>query len=76
MRLRHSLTAQDDLSEARATSFVQGPSTNHDSSAVTGREVEEFVKDFKELRKTYHKRAMWSERWQAGDVTWPEDPVS
>jgi ESCRT-I complex subunit VPS37 len=73
MRLRHSVTAQDDLSEARATAFVQGASLNADSTGVTGREVDDFVKEFKEMRKTYHKRAMWSERWQAGDVAWPED---
>jgi ESCRT-I complex subunit VPS37 len=73
MRLKHATTDQDNASEARATAFVRGSSLESNTTNVMGREVDDFVKDFKEMRKIYHKRAMWSERWQAGDVAWPED---
>jgi ESCRT-I complex subunit VPS37 len=73
MRLRHSTSAQDDASEAQATNFIQGSSPDAETTGVTGREVDEFTKEFKKMRKAYHKRAMWNERWQAGDVAWPEN---
>ncbi|GLB38360.1 putative modifier of rudimentary (Mod(r)) protein [Lyophyllum shimeji] len=67
MRLRHSTIAQDDASEALATAFIQQqqqPSSN--GTAITtpngAMGVDEFIKEFKELRKVYHKRAMWAER--------------
>ncbi|CAL1712871.1 unnamed protein product [Somion occarium] len=67
MRLKHATTAQDELSEALASSFVQGSSA--DSSATEGKDVDEFVKEFKELRKTYHKRVIWGDRWSSGQVS-------
>ncbi|TFK40736.1 hypothetical protein BDQ12DRAFT_601082 [Crucibulum laeve] len=79
MRLRHSTTAQDDASEALASSFVQqqsSPSNGPSSGTGTprgGADVDEFVKEFKELRKIYHKRAMWGEKWANGQVAWRED---
>jgi len=81
MRLRHSITAQDDASEALASSFVQQqPQQPHPSSSDSGTGtpsgamgVEEFVKEFKELRKVYHKRVMWGERWANGQVVWRDD---
>jgi ESCRT-I complex subunit VPS37 len=73
MRLKHAVTAQDDLSEARATAFVQGASAEGTTDGLVGRDVDEFVKQFKEMRRVYHKRAMWVERWQANEVTWPDD---
>jgi ESCRT-I complex subunit VPS37 len=36
-------------------------------------EVDEFIKEFKELRKVYHKRAMWGEKWGNGQVIWREE---
>ncbi|TDL23303.1 hypothetical protein BD410DRAFT_897743 [Rickenella mellea] len=70
MRLRHATTAQDDASEALASSFVQ-----HTPSAgeTNGKDVDDFVKEFKELRKTYHKRVMWGDKWAAGKVLWRDD---
>lgn len=65
MRLKHATTAQDELSEALATSFVQGSTPD---PAGNGKDIDEFVKEFKELRKTYHKRVMWGDRWSAGQV--------
>ncbi|EPQ54456.1 hypothetical protein GLOTRDRAFT_76988 [Gloeophyllum trabeum ATCC 11539] len=71
MRLRHATTAQDDLSEALASSFVQSSSVS--PTPATNQETDDFVKEFKSMRKVYHKRVMWGDRWAAGQVTWPED---
>ncbi|KAI0031061.1 hypothetical protein K488DRAFT_79283 [Vararia minispora EC-137] len=67
LRLRHATTAQDDLSEALASSFIRsGAQTN-------GKDVDDFVREFRDARKVYHKRAMWGDRWTAGEVHWNED---
>ena len=77
MRLRHSTTAQDDASEALASSFVQQLPSNNSLTSGSGpsrsMDVDEFIKEFKELRKVYHKRAMWGERWGNGQVIWREE---
>jgi len=84
LRLRHAATAQDELSESLASSFIRQspsvsytqsfePSSSGNGNDAVGKEVDEFVKQFKELRKTYHKRVMWSERWGAGKVSWRDD---
>jgi len=70
MRLRHATTAQDDKSEALASTFVQSSST---SPSPGNGEVDDFVKEFKALRKVYHKRVMWGDRWAAGQVAWRDD---
>lgn len=57
MRLRHATTAQDDLSESVASTFVK--SSPPEGNANGGRDVDEFVKQFRDLRKTYHKRVIW-----------------
>jgi ESCRT-I complex subunit VPS37 len=70
LRLRHATTAQDDASEALASSFVQSspsPSSGNDAS-----DVDEFVREFRELRKVYHKRLMWGDRWASGQVAWED----
>lgn len=79
MRLRHATTAQDELSETLASAFIAS-SPGHDAAGVpnasgtpNGRDVEEFVRDFKELRKVYHKRMMWADRWTSGQVVWRDD---
>lgn len=66
MRLRHATTAQDDLSESVASAFVKSSPT--EASSNGGRDVDEFVKEFKALRKTYHKRVIWGSG--AGKVDW------
>ncbi|KAL0953425.1 hypothetical protein HGRIS_004661 [Hohenbuehelia grisea] len=38
-----------------------------------GLDVEEFVRDFKDQRKIYHKRVIWGDRWTAGQVDWPNE---
>jgi len=79
MRLRHSTSAQDDASEALASSFVQQVANlpPHDDVGTgtprSGRDVDEFIKEFKELRKIYHKRAMWGEKWANKQVIWRDD---
>ncbi|KAI0769043.1 hypothetical protein BD413DRAFT_87467 [Trametes elegans] len=73
MRLRHATIAQDDLSEARANAFVQGSSSDPDPAGLTGKDIDDFVKEFRELRKTYHKRVMWGEKWAAGEVVWRDN---
>ncbi|KAF5382566.1 hypothetical protein D9615_002885 [Tricholomella constricta] len=75
MRLRHSTTAQDDASEALASTFIQQqqPSTRGTSTPNGGMGVDDFIKEFKEQRKVYHRRAMWGERWGNGQVAWRDD---
>ena len=70
LRLKHATTAQDDASEALATSFVNTPESQVDPS---GKDVDDFVREFKESRKAYHKRVMWGDRWAAGKVMWRDD---
>ena len=72
MRLRHSTTAQDDASEALASDFIQqgnGAGPNTPSSATA---VDDFIKHFRDLRKTYHKRAIWNEKWNNREVVWED----
>jgi hypothetical protein len=83
MRLRHSTTTQDDISEALASSFVQSSAGSHHTfsngtgsgtgTPTSGKEIDEFVNEFKDLRKVYHKRVMWGEKWAAGQVSWRDD---
>lgn len=78
MRLRHSVTAQDDASDTLATAFIQhqslGSSESHSGTATpSGKEIDEFIRDYKEARKVYHKRMIWSDRWTKGQVEWRED---
>ncbi|KAH8825245.1 hypothetical protein DL96DRAFT_1531109 [Flagelloscypha sp. PMI_526] len=89
MRLKHATTAQDDASEALATSFVQQSSTPPRGTPIAmsasnsgtstpvggsvGKDIDDFVNQFKEMRKTYHKRVMWGDRWSTGQVNWTEN---
>ncbi|PFH47461.1 hypothetical protein AMATHDRAFT_152006 [Amanita thiersii Skay4041] len=78
MRLRHSIISQDDASENVASSFVQSQHTASTTSSgaagpSNGPEVDEFIKEYRELRKTYHKRVIWSEKWNKGQVMWRDD---
>ncbi|KAJ7644200.1 hypothetical protein FB45DRAFT_290922 [Roridomyces roridus] len=76
MRLKHSKTEQDDASEALASDFVQQSPTSGGSGTPNGgmgREIDEFVKEYKNMRKTYHKRVIWEDRWSTGLVNWRDD---
>lgn len=35
--------------------------------------LDDFITEFKAARKTYHKRAIWAERWSRGEVAWRDD---
>ncbi|KAF8827544.1 hypothetical protein F5879DRAFT_968529 [Lentinula edodes] len=78
MRLRHSVTAQDDASERLATAFIQHqslgfPESQSGVATPSGKETDNFIKQFKEARKIYHKRVIWSDRWSKDQVEWRED---
>jgi hypothetical protein len=73
MRLRHATTAQDEASETLAASFIQGSGTSDTSASTNGKDVDDFVREFKEMRKIYHKRVMWGDRWSSGKVVWRDD---
>jgi ESCRT-I complex subunit VPS37 len=71
LRLKHAATAQDELSELTATAFVHA--NLEEGEKLGTKEVDDFIKAFKEQRITYHKRTIWSEHWSNGKVTWPDD---
>ncbi len=77
LRLRHSVTAQDEASEALVSSFVQQtptkPSDGNAGASKIGQDIEEFIRDFKESRKIYHKRALWVEKWATGHIIWRDN---
>lgn len=83
LRLRHSITSQDDISESMAASFIEatpdsagessGRATPIGTTAEKNKSLDEFIKEFKAVRKTYHKRAIWAERWNRGEVAWRDD---
>ncbi|KAG9105262.1 hypothetical protein FRC07_009445 [Ceratobasidium sp. 392] len=68
----HLCPAQDDASEAAAAAFVQSSQTTKPAEA-SPQELDDFVRDFKELRKTYHKRVFWGDQWNSGKVIWRDD---
>ena len=70
LRLRHATTAQDEASEKVASEFVKG---SFSDGPASGKEVDDFVRDFREMRRVYHKRAIFGDRWAKGDVGWRED---
>jgi len=89
LRLRHATTAQDDLSETIASSFIRrrpvAPTTLSISGSALGseaegssmtsieKEVDDFVREFREARKLFHKRKIWGDQWTVGRVVWNED---
>jgi len=73
MRLRHATTAQDEQSEALASTFVQSTTADSPSGNSSSREIDDFIKEFKDMRKSHHKRVMWGDRWATGQVRWRDD---
>ncbi|ODO00789.1 hypothetical protein L198_03116 [Cryptococcus wingfieldii CBS 7118] len=90
LRLKHSLSAQDEASEKIASAFIEGrsagnsrPGSRIDSPVPIGdgpadrqsqnRAIDDFIQEFKASRKTYHKRAIWAERWSRGEIAWRDD---
>ena len=75
MRLKQATTHQDDLSETLATNFVSTSSINDDvndnnynSDKQQQLEIDSFVNEFKQSRKLYHKRKIWSDKWSNGEI--------
>ncbi|KAL8277999.1 hypothetical protein RQP46_009631 [Phenoliferia psychrophenolica] len=56
-RLRSATSGQEHLSESLVSSFLDG-----------GMDEESFVKQYKDIRKVYHRRAVNLEKWEAGSV--------
>lgn len=50
-----------------------GLSLTSSQGQASGRSIDEFIQEFKAARKTYHKRAIWAERWSRGEVAWRDD---
>ncbi|KAI0043181.1 hypothetical protein FA95DRAFT_1499005 [Auriscalpium vulgare] len=73
LRLRHATTAQDDDSETLASKFMRSAASDTPSLSTSGKEVDDFVKTFREMRKVYHKRVIWGDRWNSGQVVWRDD---
>ncbi|TRM64088.1 hypothetical protein BD626DRAFT_401683, partial [Schizophyllum amplum] len=85
MRLRHATTAQDDLSETLANAFVSSSASTSISAepsggvgtpvggTLAGKDIDDFVREYRELRKVYHKRMVWGDKWTNGDVEWRDD---
>lgn len=84
MRLKHSLTAQDEASEKIASAFIEGsssgaasrvdsPAPGTDTASGRDQALDQFISEFKAARKTYHKRNIWAERWSRGEVAWRDD---
>jgi ESCRT-I complex subunit VPS37 len=83
MRLRHATSAQDDKSEEVASAFIQStpgiqqtvllPPSGTGTPVQGGKDIDDFIREFKELRKVYHKRVIWGEKWVEGQVEWRDD---
>lgn len=37
------------------------------------KEIDDFVREFREARKPFHKRKIWGDQWTVGRVAWNED---
>ncbi|PBK97708.1 hypothetical protein ARMGADRAFT_922700, partial [Armillaria gallica] len=70
MRLRHA-TYDGSRRCLRSSCIPSGGSSG--TGTPNGRDIEDFVKEFKDLRKTYHKRVIWGNRWANGQVVWRDD---
>ncbi|KAF8338234.1 uncharacterized protein EI90DRAFT_2562587 [Cantharellus anzutake] len=87
LRLRHATTAQDEHSESIASSFIRHSAATSTrsipiptpTSLETGtstpieKDIDDFVKEFREARKQFHKRKIWGDQWTVGKVVWNED---
>ncbi|GAA5871964.1 hypothetical protein JCM16303_000928 [Sporobolomyces ruberrimus] len=63
-RYRASTTLQDHLCESLLSSLLDG---QFDTPQAL---EEQFVKQYKEVRKVYHKRAVGLKKWEEGKVVW------
>ncbi|KAJ8586289.1 hypothetical protein M405DRAFT_843989 [Rhizopogon salebrosus TDB-379] len=56
----------------KTTRSNPSPSTNTPWSGNDASDVDEFIREFRELRKVYHKRMMWGDRWTSGQAPWED----
>ncbi|TIA92151.1 hypothetical protein E3P99_00699 [Wallemia hederae] len=75
MRLKQAVSQQDDLSESIASEFIssaslEGSGSGSDSAQEQQQRIDTFVKEFKQVRKLYHKRNIWADKASHGDVIW------
>jgi ESCRT-I complex subunit VPS37 len=58
-RLRAATSNQDHLSEQLISTFIDG-----------GMSEEDFSRQFKEVRRVYHRRKACLDKWEKGSVVW------
>ncbi|GAA5896089.1 vacuolar protein sorting family 37 protein [Sporobolomyces salmoneus] len=63
-RYRAATTLQDHLCESLLQSLLDGQFANSEQLD------EQFIKQYKEVRKVYHKRSMGLRKWEEGKVVW------
>ncbi|THV03900.1 hypothetical protein K435DRAFT_851497 [Dendrothele bispora CBS 962.96] len=77
-RLQQSISEQDEATETLASAFIQQDSAHTSeggsgTATPSGKEIDDFIREFKKARKVYHKRVMWNDRWKKGQVEWRDD---
>lgn len=71
MRLKQAVSQQDDLSETIASDFISSANMDEYSDPKEQQQhIDTFVKEFKQMRKLYHKRNIWADKASHGDVIW------
>ncbi|KAG8901996.1 hypothetical protein FRB99_004980 [Tulasnella sp. 403] len=60
-------------SEASGVSMPQASGVPWSSGDGGGADVDRFVREFRQMRKVYHKRVIWADRWASGKVAWRDD---
>lgn len=58
-RLRAATTAQEHVAESLSTSFVDGDMDD-----------DEFVRQYKDVRKVFHRRMLMKSKWEDGKLVW------
>ena len=63
------------MSESVASEFIssaslEGSASGSDSAQQQQQRIDTFVKEFKQVRKLYHKRNIWADKASHGDVIW------
>ncbi|TIB77512.1 hypothetical protein E3Q23_01310 [Wallemia mellicola] len=71
MRLKQAVSQQDELSESIASEFISSANVDDDTDTRQQQQhLDTFVKEFKQVRKLYHKRHIWAEKSNQGNVIW------
>ncbi|PWN38370.1 uncharacterized protein FA14DRAFT_131721 [Meira miltonrushii] len=65
-----------DQSESLASAFAEGLPLESGAATPTGRDADgdaTFVRRYRALRTTYHRRNLMADRWARGTITWRDD---